>query len=51
MNIIHLKILDKVIEKYNPKYIHTFALHDKLKEKYMSYGFKPDKDNKLTLEL
>lgn len=45
------KILDKVIEKYNPKYIHTFALHDKLKEKYMSYGVKPDKDNELTLEL
>ena len=45
------KILDKVIEKYNPKYIHTFALHDKLKEKYMSYGFKSDKDNELTLEL
>lgn len=45
------KILDAVIEKYNPKEIHTFALADKLKEKYMSYGFEPDKEDQLTLKL
>lgn len=45
------KILDCVIEKYNPKKIHTFALHDKLKEKYISYGFKANKHDELTLEI
>ena len=45
------KILDCVIDKYKPNKIHTFALHDKLKEKYISYGFKADKNNELTLEI
>ena len=45
------KILDAVIEKYNPKEIHTFALADKLKDKYMKYGFKSDNEDQLTLKL
>lgn len=45
------KILDNVIEKYHPKKIHTFALHDKLKKKYESYGFVANKENELTLEI
>ena len=45
------KILDAIIEKYNPKELHTFALVDKLKEKYISYGFEPDNKDQLTLKL
>ena len=45
------KILKCVIEKYNLKKIYTFALHNKLKDKYISYGFKPNKYNELELIL
>lgn len=45
------KILDLVIEKYSLKEIHTFALNDKLKQKYISYGFKLDNEDQLILKL
>lgn len=45
------KILDQIIYKYNPKEIHTFALNDKLKQKYISYGFKLDNEDQLILKL
>lgn len=45
------KILDQIIDKYNPKEIHTFALNDKLKDKYKSYGFESDEKDQLTLKL
>lgn len=40
-------ILDCVIEKYHPSKIITFALHDKLKDKYISFGFKAGKKDEL----